>query len=314
MDALVSERDLPEHPALPAGCLDILRELGELKRVRSAAQHGSIAVRLFARGWASLVAGVPAESVWRQVAGAALCATRLGDVDVPLMLRLGVSREEALAILLRALDEVLAELPAPLSAISADALREALDAAAPASDAPPFVVLLSRQPRAGVTCPGKPRILLEPPENHAEHCLMVAVYGVLLAQAYDADPATVFLAAMAHHLHNVFLPDSGFAGEVLMGDQLEPVMHRATELALAELPAPLAAAVRQARTVLPDAATPEGRAFHAADTLDRVLQIEQHLRAGKVTMYQVLHDMALVHEGPVKAFQDRLLADVGLMT
>jgi 5'-deoxynucleotidase YfbR-like HD superfamily hydrolase len=313
MDALVSEHGLPGDPVLPARSLDILRELGELKRVRSAAQQGSIADRLFARGWASLAAGTPAALVWRQVAGAALCATRLGDIDVPLMLHLGVPRQDALAILLRALDKVLAELPEPLSAIPADALRDVLDAVVPDSDTPPFVALLSRQPRAGVTCPGKPRILLEPPENHAEHCLMVAVYGVLLAPAYGADPGTVFLAAMAHHLHNVFLPDSGFAGEVLMGDQLEPVMHRATEMALAELPAPLAAAVRQARAVLPDAATPEGRAFNAADTLDRVLQIEQHLRAGRVTMHHVLHDMALVHEGPVKAFQDRLLAGIGLL-
>ncbi|WP_204268457.1 hypothetical protein, partial [Escherichia coli] len=67
---------------------------------------------------------------------------------------------------------------------------------------PAFVAALAEQPRAGVTCPGKPRILFEPPENHAEHCLVVAVYGVVLSPFYRADPGTVFLAAMAHHFHN----------------------------------------------------------------------------------------------------------------
>ncbi len=60
--------------------------------------------------------------------------------------------------------------------------------------------------------------MFEPPENHAEHCLAVAVYGVLLAPRYGADPSVVFLAGLAHHLHNARLPDSGFTGEALLGD------------------------------------------------------------------------------------------------
>ena len=46
--------------------------------------------------------------------------------------------------------------------------------------------------------------------------------------------------------------------------------------------------------------------------LDRVLEIEQHLRAARLTMEVVLGEYELVHDGPVKAFHDRILADVGL--
>jgi hypothetical protein len=171
---------------------------------------------------------------------------------------------------------------------------------------------LARQPRAGVTCPGRPRILLEPPENHAEHCLMVAVYGVVLSPVYGADPATVFLAGLAHHLHNAAMPDSGFTGEMLLEPLLGRAMSHAAGLALAELDEPLRAEVERARAVLPDADTPEGRAFHAADVADRVLQIAQHLRAPSLTMESVLGEMELVHDGPVKAFHDRTLAEMRL--
>ena len=141
---------------------------------------------------------------------------------------------------------------------------------------------------------------------------MVAVYGVLLAPRYAADPATVFLAGLAHHLHNARLPDSGFTGEALLGDDLPLVMNNATALAMSELAKPVRTRVAVAREILANADTPEGRAFHAADAIDRVLQIEQHLRPGQVSMRTVLVDMALVHEGPVKRFQDQVLAEMGI--
>ncbi len=300
----------PPAEAPPAALLDLLRELGDLKRVRSASHEGSIADRLFASAWARLAGGEGIASVWRGTTAAALAATRLGDLDAAAFAAVGVPPDAARDILARALAEACEGMDGGLRA----ALREGLEAPpAPHAAPPPFVARLSRQPRAGVTCPGKPRLLLEPPENHAEHCLMTAVYAAILAPTYRADAATVFLAALAHHFHNVWLPDSGFAGEVLMGGHLEPAFARATEMTLAELPPALAGATREARMILPDATTPEGRTFHAADTLDRVLQIEQHLRAGRATMRHVLHDMALVHAGPVRDFQDRLLHAVGLM-
>lgn len=300
----------PAAGTLPASRLDLLRELGDLKRVRSASHDGSIAERLFAHAWGWLVAGGEVGDVWRSVTAHALAATRLGDLDEAAFAAVGIPTDAARDIRRHALEEACEGLPAAL----VDALRVGLDVEAVREAPPLFVARLARQPRAGVTCPGKPRLLLEPPENHAEHCLMTAVYGVLLGPTYRADAGTVFLTSLAHHLHNAWLPDSGFAGEVLMGEHLEPAFARATEMSLAELPAPLAEVTRAARRILPDAETPEGRAFHAADTLDRVLQIEQHLRAGGATMRYVLRDMTLVHDGPVKGFQDRLLTAVGLLT
>ena len=65
----------------------------------------------------------------------------------------------------------------------------------------------------------------------------------------------MFLASLAHHLHNALLPDSGFTGEMLLGPALEPAFAEATRQALAELDPPLRRAVEKARAILPDAET-----------------------------------------------------------
>lgn len=287
-----------------------LRELGELKRIRSAGRDGSVAQRLFRRGWGALIAGDDADDVMRRTVAAALAAVRLGDLDAATLAELGLLFDEAERVLARAFDEVAADLDTGLAAD----LREALaDGAPPPGPVPRFVDQLAGQPRAGVTCPGRPRLILQPPEDHAEHCLMVAVYGVLAAPGYGADPVGVFVASMAHHLHNAAMPDAGFTGEVLLGDLLDAVIVRARETALAELAEPLATTVRAALAPIAGDATPEARAFHAADVLDRVLEIEQHLRGRTATMDAVLVDYALVHAGPVKPFHDRVLADIGLL-
>lgn len=298
----------PEARA-PAALRPLFGELNDLKRLRSADREGSIATRLFAQGWAGLARGGALAAVCDRVAAAALAGARLGDLNGPKLVELGLSADEALEVLRRGFDEA----SAPLDPALAARLRTGLGAE-PASDAdaPPFVALLARQPRAGATCPGKPRIVLEPPENHAEHSLIVAVYGVLLSPAYGADPATVFLAGMAHHFHSAAMPDSGFTGEVLLGAHLQPVIDRATEAAAAKLAPALRAQAMAARGILADAATPEGRAFHAADVIDRVLQIAQHLRPGSIGMATVLDELELVHDGPVKPFHDRVLAEMGL--
>lgn len=241
----------------------------------------------------------------------ALAATRLADLDGEKLLELGLEPAEAVAIGRAALAEFGDLLPPDLLGRLTEALERDTLAAAQGA-VPPFVQLLAEQPRAGVTCPGRPRIVLQPPENHAEHCLVVAVYGVLLAEP-GSDLGTVFLAGLAHHLHNAAMPDAGFTGEMLLGRHLEPVMARATDRALGDLPAELRDAVVSARRILPDAATPEGRAFHAADVLDRVLEIEQHLRTAELTMGTVLGEMELVHAGPVKPFHDGVLAEFGLL-
>lgn len=289
----------------------VLVELNDLKRITSANREGSIATRMFAEAWGALAADqAPAELCWR-VAGRALAAARLGDIDRAVLSECGVSRDEATAILAGAAEAV----GGALFRHSEAALRRGLAASdAPVSASlPPFVERLARQPRAGVTCPGRPRILLEPPENHAEHCLMVAVYGVLLAPVYDADPGRVFLAALAHHFHNAGLPDSGFTGEVLLGRHLDAMIARYAGLCLRELDLPLRALAEDARSILPDDSTADGRTFHAADVLDRVLQIRQYGRAAALTPERMLGEMELVHAGPVKAFQDEVLRRAGLL-
>jgi 5'-deoxynucleotidase YfbR-like HD superfamily hydrolase len=290
------------HFHLNPDLLSSLVEVGELKRIRSASRVGSIAERLFLAAWTELAASRDIQSTMESNVAAAVSAVRLGDLDFLTLLDLGVDHLEAIAILHNAASS-LPRLPSFAYQVGSCRPGSPLQ----------FPQLLARQPRAGITHPNRPRIIFEPPENHAEHCLMVAVYAVALAPVFGADPATVWLAGLAHHLHNAALPDSGFAGEMLLGSHLEPIVQRATERALAELPLPVRDSVERARRILPNADTPEGRAFHAADTLDRVWQIEQHLRAGQVDLKFVLEEMAIVHSGPVKSFQDDVLRAAGLM-
>ena len=280
--------------------LSSLVEVGELKRIRSASRVGSIAERLFLAAWSELAAGGDVQSVMEGTVAAAVSAVRLGDLDLSTLLALGVECSEANQILHNAASSLpgLPSFAYPIPSPHPDVSLK-------------FPQLLARQPRAGITCPNRPRIILEPPENHAEHCLIVAIYSVALAPVFGADPATVWLAALAHHLHNAALPDSGFTGEMLLGPQLESIMQRATERALEELPPPVREHVEKACRILPDAETPEGRAFHAADALDRVWQIEQHLRAGKLRLKFVLDDMELVHAGPVKVVSGQRAACCG---
>ncbi len=299
--------------AAPAALRDLLIEMNDLKRVRSAGRAGSIAERLFCRGWASLTGGRAPEDVALDITAMALAATRLGDLDAAFLAAAGLSEQEASAVLQSGFDAVSAALDADLRG----RLRTRLaphEAGRPGA-VPGFVAALAEQPRAGVTCPGRARILLEPPENHAEHCLMVAVYGVCLSPFYRADPAVVFLAAMAHHLHNAAMPDAGFTGEVLLANHLGPIVAVSAGWALGELDeaGDLRDAVERARAVLPDDSTAEGRAFHAADCIDRVLQISQHLRGASTTMTAVLDEWELVHAGPVKGFHDRVLRDMQIL-
>lgn len=295
---------------LTPALLPLLRELGDLKRIRSSERTGSIAERLFARGWAALAKGDDPEQVMHRTVAAALAAARLGDLDREKLAELGLSTSDAREVLERGFDEIADQLDPTLATI----LRVALPDGAPAHGPEPrFVAQLAAQPRAGVTCPGKPRLLLQPPENHAEHCLIVAVYGVILAPAHAADPAEVFVASMAHHFHNAAMPDAGFTGEVLLGNLLDGVIADAREVAMAQLEAPVAALVRAALVPIAGDTTAAARAFHAADVLDRVLEIEQHLRSASATMHIVLGDYELVHAGPVKPFHDDVLRRAGLL-
>ena len=286
----------------------LLGEIGDAKRVRVASAPGSLAEQAFSRAWARLAEGEDAEPVALSEAAAAVARARLAGIDADVLRTAGLSDAEALDVLRRSYDEVGGVLPDGVR----DRLREALPLVRAAGPAPELAALLSRQPRAGATCPGVPRIMVEPPESHGDHCLTVAVYGVLLSPLVGSDPVTPFLVGLAHHLHNVLLPDAGFAGEVLLGDHLERVMAVLEERELAALPRPLADRLREVLPLRADAQAPASQAFHAADVLDRVLQVHHHARAAAFTASQALDDLQLVHEGPVQSFHADVLAAAGL--
>ncbi|KJB96214.1 hypothetical protein N826_34890 [Skermanella aerolata KACC 11604] len=288
----------------------MLREINDLKRVRAAGIDGTLAARAFRRSWGRLVAGDSLVTVALRETALAVAGCRLGGIDRTMLTRAGLSDGEATEVLQSAFDAV-AE---PLDPLLAAALRDHLSEPEPAAaEAPAFVHDLERQPRAGATRPGHPRLILEPPESHADHCMIVAVYAVLVGPAYRADAAVPFLAGLAHHFHNAVMPDSGFAGEMLLGRHLEPVMARLTEEIIATLPDHLARACREARTILPDAETPEAKAFHSADVIDRVLQMDQYARVASFELRHAVEEMELVHAGPLQDFQTGLLRTVGLI-
>jgi hypothetical protein len=240
----------------------------------------------------------------------AVAAARLGGIDRAMLTRAGLSGEEATEVLQSAFDAV-AE---PLDPMLAATLRDHLSEPEPAAAEPPaFVHDLEQQPRAGATRPGHPRLILEPPESHADHCMITAVYAVLVGPAFRADPAVPFLAGLSHHFHNVVMPDSGFAGEMLLGRHLEPVMARLTDEIMAMLPDHLARACGEAMRILPDAETPEAKAFHSADVIDRVLQMDQYARVAAFELRHAVEEMELVHSGPLQDFQTGLLRTIGLI-
>ena len=291
-----------------AGFVPLGGELCDLKRVRDASSADSVASRMFRAAWGALSAGQDAQEVALIATGGALAAARLGGIDAGVLSTAGLTAEEVSAVLQASFDE----MAGPVDGSLAAQLRAVLGRPLQPGQAPIFAEALIRQPRAGATCPGKPRIVLEPPEGHGDHCFVVAVLGCVLAPRYAADPATAFLAGMAHHLHNAALPDSGFAGEILLGRHLGPILERLFARELATLPPGLRARTEAALATIPDADTPGGRAFHAADVIDRVLQMRHYDQVARFTIDQALDDMGLVHAGPTQAFHHAVLREAEL--
>ena len=292
-----------------ADLLPLFRELNHLKRIRVAGQPGSWAERTFSRAWGRLVAGEDLRAVASSETACAVAATLLAGIDAPILAAGGLSGAARREVFQRAFDAAVR----PLAPGFAASLRETLEvepASAPTL-VPAFVPLLARQPRAGATRPGHPRVVLEPAENHAEHCAVVACNGVLAASVFGADPAGPFLTGLAHHLHNARLPDAGDAGDALLGEHLRPLMETFRAMALDELPPALRGPVRDSLEAVYRADSPEARAFQAADSLDRVLEMDWHARSAAFTLDVALGDMDIIHPGPVQAFQLEVMRAVG---
>ena len=287
----------------------LLREIGDAKRIRTASAPGSLAERAFARSWARLAQGDPVGQVALSETAAAVARARLAGVDAGVLTSAGLTDSAALAVLRSSFDAAAGALDPVLRPV----LRAALASARSGPLGVPDVALrLNRQPRAGATAPGMARIMVEPPESHGDHCFTVAVYGELIAPLVGASPGSVFLLGLAHHLHNAVLPDAGFAGEQLLGSALGPITAELERRELDALPGPLASAVRAVLPLRDDAEGPASQAFHAADVLDRVLQVHHHARASAFTAAQALDDLELVHAGPVQPFHHAVLAAAGL--
>lgn len=294
-----------------AAVLPLLRELNDLKRVRVAGREGSLAEQLFGRAWGALVAGEAPATVALREAARALIGVRLPGYDVALLGTLGLAETAATQVLHQALHDA----GQPLDANLVTQLAQATSAPAGplGGQQPAFVAQLAQQPRAGATHPGQPRIMLWPPESHADHCAMVAVYAVLLSPYFGADPGEAFLTGLAHHLHNAALPDPGYAGDELLGSHLPSLMAQATQQAMQQLPAALQPVVAEAldRTRVVD--TPASRAFHAADVFDRVLEMAWHDQSARFRLHQALGDLNIVHAGFTQQFHQQVLTAAGLL-
>lgn len=302
----------PFDQAALARLTPLLRELSDLKRLRAAPSGLSLAERGFVRAWSRLQAGEEAQIVALSETARCVAAVRLGAIDAAAMRDCGMAEPAIAAIEGRAFDAV----AMPLDPALAATLRAALAAPARQSDAPAceFVTRLVEQPRAGATRPGVGRLVLEPPESHADHCYITAVFAVLAAPLCGArDVAPCFLASLAHHFHNAYLPDGGFAGEELLGPELAPLMARQHARALAQLEAALAARTHAACALLHAPDSPGGLAFQVADVLDRVLQSEHYARAAAFQLADALDDFELVHQGPMQALQTDILTAAGLI-
>ena len=302
---------------LPFPCLKVLRvtslrqlipllsEINDCKRLHRAGFSGSLADQWFRSAWAGLVAG---EETALRVTAHVVANARLGGIDRKVLQHARLDAPEITAILQRSFDAVSTEINLELCA----QLRQELPFDLPEGEVPEFAHQLCDQPRAGATRPGRPRMVLLPVESHGGHCLVVAVYAVLLAPYFKASPVIPFFAALAHHLHNAVMPDGGFTGEEMLGAHLEPVIRTFREEALAQLEEKLGDLLRNALAATASAATPEGKAFHAADVIDRVLQMKWYEGAANFHLGMALEDMELVHAGPVQAFHRDTLRDAGL--
>lgn len=306
-----------------AALLPLLRELNDLKRIRSPELRPSVAAAWFVSSAFELFHEPAADVHERRrrvaldITARAIAATRLGAVSAADLRSGGMTRDGCEALFRRALHErrealdpaLFEALSTALSGVSVEVRDLALDdPSAPGN----WLARLLEQPRAGATAPGQPRLVLEPVESCAEHCLVTAVYAVLLAPYFEADVADAFAIGLAHHAHNARLPDAGFAGEALLGDELTDLVASLRDSVLSTLCSGAAKRLRVSLAEIDSVETPLARAFHTADTLDRVLQMEYFARCNRFTLDTALVDMELVHAGPVQAFQLEQLDAAGL--
>ncbi len=215
--------------------------MSDLKRIESAAFEGTFASNRFTAALSRLtIAARSGEEALRiesaglamEETAAAIVATRAGGMTASTLAELGMQPADIGRRFASAIDEHSGAITDELAV----QLRAVVATVHPSSPPPPAVRALARrlvtEPRAGATAVGKSRVLVVPAENHAEHCYVTAVNAVVLAGGFGADIGEVFFTAMIHHLHNAFLPDAGYGGEMMLGDHLHAVVDAARQKAL----------------------------------------------------------------------------------
>ncbi|HEA28725.1 MAG TPA: hypothetical protein ENH91_01800 [Leeuwenhoekiella sp.] len=300
----------------------LLPQLQDLKRQQPAHYTKSIASSLFIESWKRLFYGQHPEKIALKITTKALLALILPGCDAFFFKTAKIAPKSAENILKSAFfehnksalaTELYQQLYAEIPALIAEFYDNDWDRKpSEFEEKYGFVNALCKQPRAGATKPGVPRLLLVPPEMHADHCLITAVYAVLLSPGFEAKVGLPFLTGLAHHLHNAVLPDCGFAGEIALGNHLQPIIENSRIEALEGVDKNMKKRIVQAITNHENLNNAEGRSSSAADVLDRVLDIKWRVRAASVTEKDVLDDLELVHDGPIKSFQTKVLRNAGL--
>ena len=294
-----------------ANQLSFLREINDVKRLyaRNLGSH-SYASLVFFGATKALHSGEPLQAdAW---CAAIVSAARLGAITSSVLRDIGIEQFDRTVILKNSilvqqslsnpLRDSLTIACGLLDQICVEGTVNSLD----------WVTRLAASPRAGATCPGKPRIALEPAEMHSDHCVMVAAYAFLLADTFGASREDAWLIGLCHHLHNAYLPDAGFTGEVLLGDHLERVINSLRSRALDTFSVNYRDRVISLFDEINDLRSPLAQTFHAADTIDRVVQMEHYERAAKFRVAKALEEFNLVHAGAAQEFQHALLRSIGI--
>ena len=243
-----------------------------------------------------------------------LAGSRLGFLNYNNLSSVGLTADQILNIFRETIDSFQVELDALKINLRLETSNSLVSFDVPKLRLNELVNGLISQPRAGPTTPGKPRVVLYPVESHADHCMMVATYAFLLSPFYGSDPTDSFLIGLFHHLHNLTLPDSGYAGECLLGNHLTKSIESARSLAMSSLSSRTNSKISCLFKEIEEASSPVAKAFHAADCLDRVLQMQYYETAHSFSVTHAIEELDLIHDGPVKSFQLDTLKSFGLIS
>ena len=308
----------PPQSVSKTATASLFAEVQDLKRIAPAGTRYSLADNLYVAAWRSVLAGEDWTTIADRTCATAVLYVLFPGIDHRFFRAAKFSPSQIAEVCNQAFERT---IKGRLDTETAERMRVALKdvinsfvrpTEVATETLPEVVELLRTQPRAGATHPEHPRLVLSPAESHADHCLMTAVYAGLCAAEYGADPGEAFVCGLAHHLHNAYLPDCGWAGELALEPYLTQVITECRATALTNLPEHLRPRIKHVLRHHESLATPEGFAISAGDTLDRVLDVKWRVKAAAVTDAKVLGDLDLVHPGPLKDFQTNLLNETNL--